>query len=134
MWSTDGKHDGLYWPSEAGGDESPMGPLVAEATHAGYSRDEGGPNPYHGYYYRLLTAQGAHASGGARDYVDGQGLMTGGFAVIAWPARRGESGVMTFVVSHNGIVFERDLGENTEDVVKGMKAYDPDPDWTPTRQ
>jgi hypothetical protein len=131
--STPGKRDGLYWePTD--GDVSPLGPLVAAATAEGYRHGEGGeaPAPYHGYFFRILTAQGAHAPGGARDYVkDGQ--MTGGFALVAWPADHGSSGIMTFIVGQQGVVFQKNLGEGTADAAKAITAYDPDESWEPTR-
>ncbi|MCU0726922.1 MAG: DUF2950 domain-containing protein [Planctomycetes bacterium] len=132
LWSEPGLHDGLYWETAEGEPESPMGPLVAEATEEGYTRQSGGPVPYHGYCFRLLTGQGAHAPGGAKDYLDGDGLLTKGFAVVAWPATYGNSGIMTFLVNQQGIVFERDLGEDTPAIVKEMKAYDPGADWYPS--
>lgn len=133
LWSSDGKRDGLYWPSAEGEPDSPMGPLVAAAADDGYVRPAGAPRPYHGYHYRMLTTQGPAASGGARSYVDGKGLMTGGFAVVAWPATYGNSGVMTFVVNQNGIVFQRDLGAGTEAAAAKISAYDPDERWSPVR-
>lgn len=128
-----GRHDGLYWPAAAGEPESPFGPLMAEATDEGYRRSEDGPIPYHGYFYRILEAQGPGAAGGAKSYVDAQGLMTGGFAAVAWPAKHGNSGVMTFVVDHLGIVFQKDLGSGTASAAKAMKAFDPDETWAPAR-
>jgi hypothetical protein len=133
--STPGKQDGLYWEA-SGGDESPFGPMVASATAEGYHHAEAdadaGPEPYHGYYFRILTKQGKHAPGGARDYVK-DGRMTGGFALIAWPADHGSSGVMTFMVGEQGVVFQKDLGQGTTDAVKAITAYDPDDSWEPTR-
>lgn len=131
LWSSDGKRDGLYWPVAEGEPESPMGPFVAEAADDGYERASGGPQPYHGYRYRMLTAQGAHAPGGARSYLDDKGLLTRGFAVIAWPATYGNSGVMTFVTNQQGIVFERDFGADTERAVARISSYDPNPNWSP---
>ena len=131
--STPGKRDGLYWEA-TDGDVSPFGPLVASATAEGYRHGEAseGPAPYHGYFFRILTAQGAHAPGGARDYVkDGQ--MTGGFALLASPADHGSSGVVTFIVAEEGVVFQKDLGEGTREVAKAITAYDPDGSWEPTR-
>ena len=131
--SRPGKRDGLYWEA-AGHDASPFGPLVAEAAGGGYHLDEPStvPVPYHGYFFRILKTQGAHAPGGARDYVkDGQ--MTGGFALVAWPAEHGSSGVMTFLVCPQDVVFQKDLGEQTDAVARGMTAYDPDESWEPTK-
>jgi DUF2950 family protein len=131
--STPGKHDGLYW-EQTDHDVSPLGPLVASATAQGYDVAEGSqePRPYHGYFFRMLTAQGSRAPGGARDYVQ-DGRMTGGFALLAWPAAHGSSGVMTFMVGPQGIVFQKDLGDDTADAVKSITTYNPDPSWEPTR-
>ena len=113
---------------------SPLGPLVASATAEGYHHAEAGdaPAPYHGYFFRILTRQGERAPGGAEDYVK-DGRMTGGFALVAWPAEHGSSGVMTFLVAEQGIVFQKDLGEGTAEAVKTITAYDPDGSWVPTR-
>jgi Protein of unknown function (DUF2950) len=131
--STPGKRDGLYWePTDH--DVSPLGPLVAAATAEGYHPGQASdaPAPYHGYFFRILTAQGAHAPGGARSYVkDGQ--MTGGFALLAWPADRGAGGIMTFMVGQQDVVFQKDLGEQTADAVKAITSYDPDASWEPTK-
>jgi len=131
--STPGKRDGLYWEA-TGHDVSPLGPLVASATAEGYHHAEAGdaPAPYHGYFFRILTRQGERAPGGAEDYVK-DGRMTGGFALVAWPAEHGSSGVMTFLVAEQGIVFQKDLGEGTAEAVKTITAYDPDGSWVPTR-
>lgn len=131
LWSSAGKRDGLYWPSAEGEDPSPIGALVAQAAREGYERSTEGPRPYHGYHYRLLRAQGAHAPGGARSYLDDAGRLTGGFAVLAWPATYDNSGVMTFVVNQQGIVFQRDLGPETESLAKAIEAYDPGEGWEP---
>jgi len=130
--SSEGKHDGLYWPVGEGEPESPLGPLVAEASEAGYPTDRPPPTPYHGYLYRLLTAQGASAPGGKRSYLDGNDRLTKGFAVVAWPATHGNSGVMTFLVNQQGIVFQKDLGEGTTQAVARIETYDPDESWAPT--
>jgi hypothetical protein len=131
--STPGERDGLYWEA-ADHDASPLGPLVASATAEGYRiADPGaGPHPYHGYFYRILTAQGPNAPGGAREYVQ-DGRMTGGFALVAWPAEHGSSGVMTFMVAKQGIVFQKDLGDDTAEAVKSITKFDPDASWAPTR-
>ena len=129
--STAGKHDGLYWPVSPGQAESPLGPLVAKAEAKGYPPPPptaGGLRPFEGYYFRILTGQGAHAAGGARDYVV-DGHMTGGFALIAFPAKWGDSGVMTFLVNQNGIVFEKNLGPDTAVTARQIKVYDPDRSW-----
>ena len=129
--SSPGKHDGLYWPVEAGQAESPMGPLAAQARAEGYGAKADGRNrsPYHGYYYRILTKQGKDASGGAFDYVV-NGHMIGGFALVAFPARYKDSGIMTFMINHDGIVFEKNLGPNTRTVARGMTAFEPDSTWS----
>ena len=131
--STPGERDGLYWEA-ADHDASPLGPLVASATAEGYrvAEPDAGPRPYHGYLYRILTAQGPRAPGGARDYVQ-DGRMTGGFALVAWPANHGSSGVMTFMVAKQGIVFQKDLGDDTAEAVKSITRFDPDASWEPTR-
>ena len=125
--STEGKRDGLYWPAADEADLSPLGELLAESEAWGSD-----PHPFHGYYYRILTRQGAGAPGGARDYLDANGLLTGGFAVVAWPAKYGNSGVMTFITNHRGLVYEKDLGPETEQAAAGIQAYDPDASWAPT--
>jgi len=131
--STPGKQDGLYWEA-TDHDASPLGPLVASATAEGYQHGEAGdaPSPYHGYLFRILTKQGAGAPGGVKDYVK-DGRMTGGFALVAWPAEHGSSGVMTFLVSEQGVVFQKDLGDGTTEAAKAITAYDPDGSWEPTR-
>jgi hypothetical protein len=127
--SDEGLHNGLYWPTEEGEPESPAGPFVAAAAAEGYRRVEGERRPYHGYYYRLLYAQGPNANGGARDYFK-DGLMTEGFALIAWPADYGSSGVQTFIVNQDGVVFQKDLGEDTATAVESIQSFDPDSSWT----
>jgi hypothetical protein len=129
-FSSEGKHDGLYWPAKDGEPESPLGPLLAAAAAEGYRRAEQ-PIPYHGYHYRILTGQGPAGPGGERSYLDASGRLTGGFAFIAWPATYGNSGIMTFVVNQQGIVFERDLGGDTARVGERVPVYDPDDGWTP---
>jgi len=130
LMSTPGTRDGLYWPTAEGEPESPMGPLVAEAVAEGYKPGERiGARPYHGYLFRALTAQGANAPDGAKDYlVDGK--LTGGFAVLAFPAEYGNSGVMTFLVNQSGIVYEKDLGPETATTAGAIDAYDPGEGWT----
>lgn len=128
--SRPGMRDGLYWPARAGEPESPMGPLVAEAQEAGYRRS-GAPHgrlPYHGYFFKVLTAQGNNAPGGAVDYVV-HGKMIGGFGLVAWPARYGNSGVMTFIVNHDATVYQKNLGPDTASLAETMTRYDPDPSW-----
>jgi hypothetical protein len=128
--SSEGKRDGLYWPEGAGAPQSPLGPLVAVAAKEGYGKSSATVNasPYHGYHYRILTAQGSHATGGAYDYLVGDKLL-GGFAVIAYPASYGVSGVATFLVNHDGVVFEKDLGPKTPSIATSMKRFDPDTTW-----
>jgi hypothetical protein len=123
--SRPGKKDGLYWPAQTGADESPLGELAAAAE--GYRAGQQ-PMPYHGYYYRILTRQGANAPGGALDYIVG-GKMIGGFALVAYPAEYGNSGVMTFLVNHRGIVYEKDLGPRTGAIAARMSAFNPDRTW-----
>lgn len=132
LWSAEGSKDGLYWPTEAGEPESPMGPLVAQAVDEGYGIREQGeqPRPYHGYYFKILTAQGPGAPGGAMSYMDG-GHLTGGVALLAWPATYGNSGIMSFQVNQRGMVYEADLGEATATVAAAMDAFNPDEDWEP---
>jgi hypothetical protein len=129
--STPGKKDGLYWPDEAGKAPSPLGLLVAVASKEGYGKEppkEGQPAAYHGYHYRILTSQGKNAPGGAYDYMVKDKLL-GGFAVVAWPSSYGASGVMTFLVNHDGVVYEKDLGAQTAATVTAMKAFNPDATW-----
>jgi hypothetical protein len=123
--SSPGKKDGLYWPSD--NNESPLGELAAEATAEGYKAGTE-PQPYHGYYYRILTRQGPNAPGGVLNYVV-NGKMIGGFALVAYPADYANSGVVTFIVNHAGTVYEKDLGENTEAIAKTMTSFDPDKSW-----
>jgi Protein of unknown function (DUF2950) len=123
-----GKKDGLYWPTAEGDkDVSPLGELVAEATNQGYEVG-GGATPYHGYYFKVLTRQGPDAKGGALDYVV-RGKMIGGFALVAYPAEYGNSGVMTFLVNHAGVVFQKDLGKRTAKIAERMTSFNPDQTW-----
>lgn len=125
--SEKGKRDGLYWETAPGEPPSPLGPLVARATAEGYKNPEL-MSPYHGYYFKILTAQGEHAGGGAYSYIV-NGSMIGGFAVVAWPALYRSSGVKTFIVNHEGIVYEKDLGPDTAKLAAAMSVFDPDPTW-----
>jgi hypothetical protein len=127
--STEGEKDGLYWEVAAGSDEpvSPFGPLVAEASE--YLRGKDASSPYMGYYVRILTRQGANPPGGAYDYVI-NGNMIAGFGLLAYPADYGASGVMTFVVNHQGKIHQKDLGEKTAEIAGEIDAYDPDATWT----
>ena len=127
--STQGKRDGLYFPTKAGEKPSPLGPLVDSARAEGYKKGEGGkPVPFHGYHFRILKGQGADAKGGAYDYV-ASGKMIGGFAMIAWPATYDNSGVMTFMVNHDGVVYEKDLGPETAAAVQKIAKFNPDKTW-----
>jgi Protein of unknown function (DUF2950) len=126
--SSAGKKDGLYWPASAGGDESPLGELIAEATRQGYRVGEG-RTPYHGYYFKILTRQGPDARGGALNYVVND-KMIGGFALVAYPAEYRNSGVMTFIVNHDGVVFQKDLGPHTDKLAERMTTFNPDQTWT----
>jgi len=128
--SSPGRKDGLYWPAAAGEAQSPLGPLVANAVRDGYrpSSENSGPIPYQGYHFRILTGQGEHAPGGTYDYVV-NGKMVGGFAVIAYPATYGVSGVKTFTINHAGIVYEADLGPQTLQAVEKIGTFDPGNGW-----
>jgi hypothetical protein len=130
FFSSPGKKNGLYWETKEGETPSPLGLLAAEAQKEGYSRKNSGdkPSPFHGYYYRILKAQGKNAPGGAYDYVV-DGKMIGGFALVAFPAKYGNSGVMSFIVSDYGIVYQKNLGKNTDKIAESMKAFDPDKTW-----
>lgn len=122
--SSPGKQDGLYWPASAGEEPSPLGSAVAAATAAGGSKAEG----YFGYRYKMLNGQGRHAPGGAFDYV-ADGRKFGGFAVLAWPVKYGETGVMSLMISHDGLLYEKDVGLSTEQKAKAMTRFDPDSSW-----
>jgi hypothetical protein len=132
LQSEPGKYDGLFWEPEDGQPQSPLGPLVADARAEGYKLKgaTGKPTPYHGYYYRILTRQGGNVPGGKYDYII-NGNMTAGFALIAFPAQYGSSGIMTFVVNHQGRIFQKDLGSKTAKIVEMMKEYNPDSKWEP---
>ena len=125
--SRPGKKDGLYWSASQGEDASPLGELFAQATAQGY-RVGAGRTPFHGYYFKILTRQGAAAPGGDLDYVV-NGKMIGGFALVAYPAEYRNSGVMTFLVSYAGTVFEKDLGPETAGIAERMTAFNPDRTW-----
>ena len=125
--SDQGQHNGLYWPTAQDERASPAGPFVAAAAAEGY-RNSGARPPYHGYYYRMLYRQGENANGGAREYFK-NGLLTEGFALVAWPADYQVSGVMTFIVDQDGVVFQKDLGESTAATAAAMVSFDPDNSW-----
>jgi hypothetical protein len=128
--STIGERDGLYWPVKAGEEESPLGPLIARARAAGYrpGTPHLKPRPYYGYYFRILTQQGQNAPGGARNYIVND-HMTGGFALIAYPATYADSGIVTFIVNQDGIVFQKNLGPDTASIARQITQYDPDATW-----
>jgi hypothetical protein len=135
--SSPGKQDGLYWPPESEEDLSPLGPLVAFAQVEGYSpevreEDEVERGPYHGYYFKILTRQGKHAPGGKYSYIT-NGNMIGGFAMVAWPASYGDSGIMTFIVNQQGRVYQKDLGPRTLKIARKMSEYNPDSTWQLSR-
>lgn len=126
--SAPGKKDGLYWPVKEGEQLSPLGPLAAKAASEGYKKGKKGMTALHGYYFRILTAQGKDAEGGAFDYIV-NGKMILGYAMVAWPAQYGASGVMTFIVNQNGVVYQKNLGKNTAKIATNMKLYNPDSSW-----
>lgn len=134
--STPGTHDGLFWPAKGGEELSPLGPLVAQAHSEGYHRtakmmdNEGAP--YHGYYFKILARQGKHAPIGKYNYVI-NGHMIAGFALAAWPAQWGNTGVMTFIVNQQGVVYQKNLGPKTSKIAATMTTYDPDHTWAPIR-
>src|SRR5271169_2532771 len=129
--SDDGKQNGLYWKAADDQAESPLGPLAANASADGYGgSSQQGPQPFHGYFYRILTQQGSHAQGGAKSYIV-KGNMTGGFAILAYPAEYRNSGVMTFVIDQAGLVLQKDLGADTANIAKATDAVDPDDTWNP---
>lgn len=124
--STEGKRDGLYWEAKEGEEESPLGPLVARAAKEGYANAN--LSPFHGYYFKILKGQGKHADGGAYNYVV-KGKMILGFALVAYPAEYGNSGVMTFMVNQEGIIYQKNLGKDTKRRAEAMKIFDPDKSW-----
>jgi hypothetical protein len=132
LFSSAGNKDGLYWPPDLDGEISPLGPLVANAQGEGYgaqSKDSNaGPEPFHGYFFKIMKCQGKHAPGGKYHYVI-NGNMIGGFALVAWPAEYGNSGVMTFIVNQQGRVYQKDLGPKTGKLAPAIKKYDPDSTW-----
>ncbi len=135
--STPGKHDGLYWSTQTGDELSPLGPLVAQARFEGYRQKNriltDKQSPYHGYYFKILTRQGKHAPGGKYNYVI-NGHMIAGFALMAWPAQWGNTGVMTFIVNQQGRVYQKNLGPKTPSIAEAMTTYDPDNTWTPVQE
>jgi hypothetical protein len=134
IFSDEGQHNGLYWKAADGEAQSPIGPLVASAVAEGYAKGQAGPpTPYRGYYYHILTRQGKNGPGGAKSYI-ADGKMTGGFAFVAYPAEYRSSGVMTFIVGEDGVVYQKDLGKKTEVLGKAMKEYDPNSNWQKAEQ
>ncbi len=130
--STKGSRDGLYWPAEGAEYESPLGSLVAKAAAEGYTddgADDAATVPYHGYRYRLIMQQGASASGGAHDYLVGEDMI-GGYAILAFPVTYNASGIMTFMMSYSGTIYESDLGADTEETALSMDTFDPGSGWT----
>ncbi len=130
--SDPGTHNGLYWPSARGERRSPLGELIAQAAEEGYRRGQGEPSPFHGYFFRILEGQGTSAKGGAAEYVV-NGEMSGGFALVAWPVHYDASGVMTFVVNQDAVVYEKDLGPETDAAARAITRYDPDDTWRPVQ-
>jgi hypothetical protein len=126
--SSNGRRDGLYWETAPGEEPSPLGPRVTTGRSEGYFGNLKNPAPYHGYYFKILTAQGPDAPGGAYDYVV-NGKMMGGFGLVAYPAEYGSSGVMTFIVNHEGQVYQKDLGKRSASIARAMKEFNPDPTW-----
>ena len=135
IMSSPGKKDGLYWEAKEGEEQSPAGPFVAKAAQEGYTRNTSTdrPSPFHGYYFRILKAQGRHAPGGAYSYVV-KGNMILGFGLVAYPAKYGSSGIMTFLVNQEGIVYQKDFGGNTTRIVEAIGKYDPDKTWKKAEQ
>jgi hypothetical protein len=125
--SSPGKKDGLYWPTEEGESPSPLGELMAQASAEGYTAGDK-PIPYHGYFYRILTRQGDGAPGGAYNYIV-KGKMIGGFGLIAFPATYGNSGIMTFMINHDGALFEKDLEEDGDEIAGETESFAPDQTW-----
>ena len=132
VFSDEGKHNGLYWKTADNEPPSPIGPLLANAANEGYRRNQGQPTPFHGYIYRLLTSQGPAAKGGARDYM-GNGKLTRGVAFLAYPAEYRNSGVMTFIVNQDNVVYEKDLGPDTAKQAQAISQFNPDKTWTPAK-
>jgi Protein of unknown function (DUF2950) len=126
--SDPGEENGLYWPDTPNKPKSPLGPLAAQATADGYKADPTHRQPFHGYYFAILTSQGPEAPGGAKDYMV-NGKMTGGFAAVAYPAKYGDSGVMTFIVDKDRVVLQKDLGKTTEQDASAITAFNPDKSW-----
>ena len=127
--SDPGKQNGLYWESPDGQPKSPLGPLLAYATSEGYTVKPNAHQPFHGYYFHMLTSQGSNAPSGAKNYVV-DGKMVGGFAFVAYPAEYGNSGMMTFIMNQDGLFLQKDLGKNTAETASAMTEFNPDASWT----
>src|SRR5271167_1605654 len=131
--SDEGKQNGLYWTSPEGQPKSPLGPLAAfAAATEGFTPEAGKQQPFHGYLYRILTKQSADAKGGAKDYVV-NGKMTGGFAIVAYPEKYGDTGITTLLINQNGVMYEKNLGKDTIELAKAMSEFDPDKTWSPVQ-
>ena len=126
--SDEGKQNGLYWPSPEGQPKSPLGPLLAYASAQGFQVKPDSHQPFYGYFFQMLEKQGPDAKGGVKNYIV-NGRMTGGFAVLAYPAQYGDTGIMTFIINQNGVVFEKDLGKTTDQVAATMTEFNPDKSW-----
>jgi hypothetical protein len=131
--SDPGKHNGLYWESAEGQPESPLGPLAAFATSEGYSAKADAHTPFHGYYFRMLKGQSSRAPSGAKVYLV-NGKVTGGFAIVAYPAEYGNSGVMTFIINQDGLLLQKDLGKKTTETATAITEFDPDATWSPVEE
>jgi hypothetical protein len=131
--SDSGKQNGLYWESQEGQPRSPLGPLAAFATTEGYKVKPNSHMPFHGYYFHMLSRQGSHAQGDAKDYIV-DGKMVGGFAFVAYPAEYRNSGVMTFIINEDGVLLEKDLGNSTTEIATSMTEFDPDAGWKPVQR
>ncbi len=130
--SAEGKHDGLYWEAKEGEEESPLGPMIAQASREGYSK-ESNLSPFHGYYFNILKGQGKHAEGGRYNYIV-KGKMILGFALVAYPAEYGNSGIMTFIVNQEGTIYQKDLGKDTKRLAEAVKEFDPDKTWQKVKE
>jgi hypothetical protein len=128
--SDPGKQNGLYWPAAKGEKRSPLGDLAAQAAEEGVVARPGGRTPLHGYFFKILSSQGARAPGGRKSYIN-KGVMSGGFALVAWPAEYDVTGVMSFIVNQDGVVYEKDLGRNSQAIASKMNEYNPDGSWRP---
>jgi DUF2950 family protein len=128
LHSHPGRHDGLYWKVAEGQTESPLGPLAARANAEGFQQTAEKPEPFHGYFYRIVTQQGAHARGGAKKYIV-DGVMTEGFAFVAYPTQYRQSGIMTFQVNQDGVIYQKDLGAATAEAANALDSFDPDENW-----